>query len=83
MSTKSVDPCGTIVIEGAAFRWSVDDGASLTVSHPMIGSQTQPLANPESQARAVGRAMLGAATGFLEAVDDDPLPEGDPDPTIV
>ena len=84
MSTKTVDLCGTVVIEGVAFRWSIADGPSLTVSHPTIGAQTQPLGeSPESQARALGRAMLGAATGFLEAVDDAPMPDGDPEPTIV
>jgi hypothetical protein len=86
MWTSTVILTGTIVIEGTAFRWLVTDGLAqqLTVSHPTLGTQTQPLASsPAAQARTVGRAMLGAATGFLEAVDDGPMLDGDPEPTIV
>ena len=90
MFTSTVILAGTVVIEGAAFRWSVTDGLAqqLTVSHPTIGTQTQTLtASPDSQARAVGRAMLKgevgtASAGFLEAFDDVPLPGGDPESTI-
>jgi hypothetical protein len=86
MWTSTVILTGTVVIEGTAFRWLVTDGLGqqLTVSHPTLGTRTQPVTeNPESQARDVGRALLGAATGFLEAVDDAPMADGDPEPTIV
>ena len=90
MFTSSVVLAGTVVIEGVAFRWSVADGLAqhLIVSHPTLGTQTQALTDsPESQARDVGRAMLkneahAAAVGFIEAVDDAPMPDGQPEPTI-
>lgn len=91
MFTSTVILTGTVVIEGVAFRWSVTDGRSqqLMVGHPTIGTQTQTLtASPDSQARDVGLAMLksaahAASVGFLEAFDDAPMPNGDPEPTIV
>jgi hypothetical protein len=86
MWTGTVVLCGTVVVEGVAFRWSVTDGLpqDLTVSHPMLGTQTGPFgSDPDSQARNVARAMLGAATGFLEAVDDAPMSDGDPEPPIL
>ena len=92
MFTSTVVLAGTVVIEGVAFCWSVTDGLAqqLTVSHPTMGTQTQRLtASPDSQARAVGRSMLNstacaAAIGYIDAVDDVALPEGDPDlPKIV
>jgi hypothetical protein len=89
--TSTVILTGTVVVEGTAFRWTVTDARAqqLTVSHPTVGTQTQLLrANPEAQARAVGRAMLknaarAARIGYIDAVDDIPTADGDPDPTIV
>ena len=86
MFTSTIILAGTVVVEGKAFRWSVTDGRAqhLTVTHPTLGTQTQPLtASPDSQARAIGRGMVIAALGFLEAVDDTPMPEGDPESPIV
>ena len=78
MWTSTVILTGMVVVDGTAFRWLVTDGAvrKLTVSHPTLGTRTQRVtASPESQARVVGRAMLGAARGLLEAIDDGPIPE--------
>ena len=87
MFTSTVILAGTVVVEGTAFRWSVTDGRAqhLMVTHPTLGTQTRELtASPDAQARAIGRAMLvSKAVGFLEAVDDGPMPDSDPEPTIV
>jgi hypothetical protein len=91
MFTSTVILAGTVVIEETAFRWSVTDGLAqqLMVSHPTLGTQIQRVtASPESQARLIGRQMLrdaalAAAIGFIDAVDDVPMPTGDPEPTIV
>jgi hypothetical protein len=91
MFTSTVVLTGTVVIEGIAFHWSVTDGLAqqLTVSHRLLGTQTQRLTtSPESQARAVGRAMLehgpqAAATGLVAAFDDAPMPDGDPNTKMV
>jgi hypothetical protein len=61
MFTSTIILSGTVVIEGVSFRWWLTDGIAqrLTVSHPAHGTRTQPLtSDPESQARAVGRALL-------------------------
>jgi hypothetical protein len=62
MFTSTIILSGTVVIEGVSFRWWLTDGVAqrLTVSHPVHGTETQPLTatDPELQARAVGRAML-------------------------
>jgi hypothetical protein len=78
---------GTVVLEGVEFRWSVTDDQRITVGNQAIGEKTLPLvADPESQARAIGQELLDsrtAATGFLEAVDDAPLSDDEPDPPSV
>ena len=69
MSTNTIVLTGTVLIEGVAFCWSVTGAQRITVSHPTIGEQTRPLAeDPESQARAVGRAMLNSASGVAAVV---------------
>jgi hypothetical protein len=87
MFTSTVILAGTVVVEGRPFRWWVTDGLTqrLTVRHPVYGTETQRLVrSPALQAQAIGRAMLvSKALGFLEAVDDGPMPDGDPEPTIV
>jgi hypothetical protein len=79
---------GTVVVEGVVFRWSVTGDQHITVGNQTIGAKTLPLAaaDPESQARAMGRELLDghtAATGFLEAVDDAPLSDDEPDPPAI
>jgi len=89
MFTSTIVLTGTVVIEGVAFSWSVTDAQRITVSHPTIGEQTRTLAeDPESQARAVGRAMLNstagvAAVGCIDAVDDVALQDDEPDPPAI
>jgi 2-methylaconitate cis-trans-isomerase PrpF len=91
MWTSTVILSGTVVVEGTAFRWLVTDSLAqkLTVSHPTLGSKTEALTgSPESQSRDVGRSILvdkarSAAIGFVDAFDDAPLPDRDPEPTIV
>jgi hypothetical protein len=86
MGTSTSKLCGTVVIEGVVFHWSVARSPSqdLTVSHPTIGTQTQPLGSDAgSQAHRMAREMLGKSTGFLEAVDDASMSDADPEPTIV
>jgi hypothetical protein len=86
MWTSTVILTGVVVVNGTAFRWLVTDGTvrKLTVTHPTLGTRTHRVtASPESQARVLARAMLGAATGLLEAIDDEPMPEDDPEPTVV
>jgi hypothetical protein len=64
MFTSTIILRGTVVIEGVMFRWWLTDGRvqRLTVSHPAHGTRTQTLsADPESQARALSRAMLASA----------------------
>ena len=84
---SSVVLTGTVVVEGVEFRWSVSDDQQITVGNQSIGEKTLPLvADPESQARVIGEELLGshtAATGFLEAVDDAPLSDDEPDPPTV
>jgi len=81
MPTSTTVLTGTVVIEGVAFCWSVTDTQRITVSHPTIGEQTRALtAQPEAQARTVGRAMLNStvgvsSVGFLEAADDIATPD--------
>lgn len=61
MFKREVVLAGTVVIEGAEFRWSVTDGLAqrLTVTHPLFGTETRTLtASPDSQARDIGRQML-------------------------
>ena len=61
MFTRTIILSGAVVIEGVSFRWWLTDGLAqqLTVSHPVHGTETQPLVGePESHARAVGRALL-------------------------
>ena len=78
---------GTVVLEGIEFRWSVADDQHITVGNRAIGEKTLPLVgDPESQARAISQELLEsrtAATGFLEAVDDAPLSDDEPDPPTV
>ena len=87
MFTSDVILAGTVVIEGTPFRWSVADGIAqqLTVYHPTLGARTQRLTkSSDAQARAIGRRMLVSKTiDLLEAVDDYPMPNGDPVPPIV
>jgi hypothetical protein len=69
MFTRDVILAGTVVIEGATFRWSVTDGRAqrLTVHHPRLGTRVEPLAgSPEAQARAAARQIL-AGNGTVEA----------------
>jgi hypothetical protein len=76
MFTSTIILSGTVVIEGTSFRWWLTDGIAqrLTVSHPAHGTETQPLtANPESQARAVGRAMLAGMARPDVTADTAPL----------
>jgi hypothetical protein len=89
MFTSTIILAGTVLVEGRPVRWWVTDGLTqrLTVSHPVYGTEAQRLVrSPAVQARSIGQAMLASKaqppTGFLEAVDDTPLPEGDPEPTI-
>jgi hypothetical protein len=62
--TSNVILRGAVIVEGIAFRWAVTEGLAqrLTVTHAMHGARTEALnRSPDSQARAIGRAMLHAA----------------------
>jgi hypothetical protein len=61
MFTNTVILSGTVVIEGVAFRWSVTDGFAqrITVSNERLGTRVEQLVgSPDTQARAMGRAIL-------------------------
>jgi hypothetical protein len=61
MVTSTVVLNGHLILEGERFFWWITDGrpARVTVSHPVHGTKTQRAeAHPESQARALARALL-------------------------
>jgi hypothetical protein len=61
--TSTVVLNGQLIIEGVKFLWWVTDGrpARVTVSHPVHGTKTQLAErNPDQQARALARTMLGS-----------------------
>jgi hypothetical protein len=63
MFSSPITLSGKVVVEGVSFRWAVSEGLSqhLTVSHRILGTETQQLTqSPQEQARAIGRAMLEA-----------------------
>jgi hypothetical protein len=64
MWTSTVILAGTVVIDGAAFRWLVTDGMHqhLTVSHPVHGTKAEKLTrSPDRQAREIARIMMNAS----------------------
>jgi hypothetical protein len=67
--TSTVVLNGQLIIEGVKFLWWVTDGrpARITVSHPVHGTKTQlSERNPEQQAKALARAMLGVESSHEE-----------------
>jgi hypothetical protein len=51
----------TVLVEGTRFHWWLTDGVRqwLSVSHPSLGTVTQPLnRGPEPQARDMARELL-------------------------
>jgi len=60
---------GTVVIEGAAFHWSVTQDQRLAVSHDHLGIRVEPLTGrPQVQARDMARAIL---SGKISVPDVD------------
>jgi hypothetical protein len=60
---------GTILIEGAAFHWSVTQNQRLAVSHERLGTRVEPLVGkPQAQARQMARVIL---TGGVSVPDVD------------
>ena len=81
MWTNTVILAGTVVVDGAAFRWCVTEGCSqhLAVSHPVLGTKTQQLTgSPDCQAREIGRAMLRGNSPFFE-IDADCSDDAEPE----
>jgi hypothetical protein len=62
MLSSTIVLSGKTVVENVLFSWWVTDGANarLTVSHPVHGTETRPLADtePRTQARALAKAIL-------------------------
>jgi hypothetical protein len=68
--TSTVVLSGQLIIEGVKFLWWVTDGrpARITVSHPAHGTKTQLAErNPEQQAKALARALLGDESSHEDA----------------
>jgi hypothetical protein len=63
MLSSTIVLSGKVVVENVLFSWWVTDATKprITVSHPLYGTHTRPVAHgdPRSQARTIGRAMLG------------------------
>jgi hypothetical protein len=75
MFTGTVILAGTVVVEGAAFRWSVTDGFTqrLTVSNENLGTRIERLTgSPDAQARSMARAILRGEINLpdVDVVDD-------------
>jgi hypothetical protein len=75
MFTNTVILAGTVVIKGVAFRWSVTDGFAqrLTVTNEGLGTRVEQLTgSPDTQARAMGRAILRGEINLpdVDVVDD-------------
>jgi hypothetical protein len=65
MLTSTVVLNGQVIIEGVKFLWWVTDGrpARITVSHAAYGTLTKAAeTSPETQARALARSLLAAAS---------------------
>ena len=62
MLSSTIVLSGKTIVENVLFSWWVTDGAKarLTVSHPVHGTETRPLADtePRTQARAIAKAIL-------------------------
>ena len=77
MFTNTVILTGTVVVEGAAFRWVVTDGFAqrITVSHRWFGTCVEQLVgSPERQARAAGRKLLAGKIPARRSTPSDPAP---------
>jgi len=75
MWTSTVILAGTVVVEGAAFRWWVTDGFAqrLTVRHARLGTRMEQLfGSPHAQARGIGLAMLagGISVPDVDVIED-------------
>lgn len=91
MLTTTIVLSGKVVVEDHLFSWWVTDGASsrLTVSHPIHGTETRPLAEtePRAQAHTLAQALLaGKVRPTLGELADDrgaPTHDHEPEATVV
>jgi hypothetical protein len=85
MLSSTIVLSGKVVVENVMFSWWITDATKprITVSHPLHGTQTRPVAHgdPRSQARAIGRAMLGRPAQPIPK-ESAPATAPNPDPTV-
>lgn len=79
---------GKVVVENVMFSWWVTDATKprVTVSHPLHGTQTRPVAgnDPRSQARTIARTMLGRQARPIRPESGATTPpSADPTATVV
>ena len=88
MLSSTIVLSGKVVVENVMFSWWVTDATKprVTVSHPLHGTQTQPVAgnDPRLQARTIARTMLGRQSRAPrpESAATTP-PQPDPTATVV